>query len=114
MTLTSAQRTQIQVLHDYLIVQYKRIEPIGVVRLLRNIKLAFSIHSTTAQLAELFCNQILNHWGRGTLSRLQLLLYAFPLLYESCIDLRQARRRLAAISRDPCMSEILLQRRHRA
>ena len=114
MPMTSAQSTQIQVLHDYLIVQYERIDVIGVTRLLYNIKIVFSVHSTTAQLAESFRNQILDHWGRGTLTRLQLFLYAFPLLYESCIDLRRARRRMLHIIRQPCMSEVLIQRRHRA
>ena len=81
MPLNQAQRIQIRALHDYLIHQYERIEPIGTIRLLENIKICFSVQSTTAQLAELFHIQILNHWGRGNLTRRQLLLYSFPMLY---------------------------------
>ena len=114
MTLTGTQSIQIQVLHDYIIIQYQRIEPIGVIRLLDNIKRAFSVRSATAQLAEQFRIRILNHWGRGNLTRLQLFLYAFPLLYESCVDLVRARRRLTHILLDPKMDHTFVQRRHQA
>ena len=114
MPLSPVQNIQIQALHDYVIHQFERIEPMGIIRLLDNIKICFSVHTTTAQLAEQFRNLILAHWARGNLTRRQLILYSFPMLYESCINLVHARRRLLAILRHPCMNDVLQQRRHRS
>ena len=96
-SLRGARQTQVQVLKDYLITQHERVEPLGVIALLENIGRCFPTNSVTARLVGHTTAEIRNQWHQGHLSRKLLILTAFPLLYESCIDLVACRRRLADI-----------------
>ena len=92
-----ARRTHIHVLKDYIITQHARTEPGGVIALLENVRRCFPVTSVSAQLANQLIREINRLWHLGQLSRKTLILTAFPLLYESCVDLVNCRRKLADI-----------------
>ena len=88
-------RVQIMALADFLLKQAERTDPENVMRLLQNIQISFPAHTVTSKLAERFRFSILQAWQTGNLSRFQLIIMAFPMLYESVIDLVDARRRIS-------------------
>ena len=87
----------IHALRDALVLRYDRISPEEILRLLRDVGNAFPNNSISRNLAELFRVRIIHHWQNGTLSRYLLILLAFPMLYESAVNLIDVRRRLSII-----------------
>ena len=95
--LDTNRRVQIMALADFLLKQTARTDPPKVMRLLQNIQICFPASTVTSKLAEQFRFSIQKAWETGTLTRFQLVTLAFPMMYESVIDLVDARRRLSAL-----------------
>ena len=99
-------RVQIMALADFLLKQTQRTNPENVMRLLQNIQISFPSTTVTHKLAERFRLSILQAWQTGTLTRFQLITMAFPMLYESVIDLVDARRRISDFMNQPYMKVV--------
>ena len=98
MTRLSLDRSiHIHALRDALVYQYDRMTPGQVMQLLRNIANSFPATSVSRSLAEQFRSRIRRKWESGTLTRAELILFAFPMLYESAVNLVEIRRRLSVI-----------------
>ena len=103
MTLSENRSVPIRQLRDYLFLQSENTHPAEVMRLLRRIAQEFPLQSVTRRLAEQFRARIRSDWHAGMLTRYHLLLHAFPILYESAINLVDTRRMLDLIINRPAM-----------
>ena len=107
MTRLSIDRTVlIHALRDYLMHQYDRMNPLEVMRLLTNIARSFPAGSVSRRLAEQFRERIQIDWRAGILTRYLLILHAFPMLYESAVNLVDTRRRWSVIFNFAIMNEV--------
>ena len=92
-------------LRDYLLTQYENFTPAEVMRHLQIIAQQFPALSVSRRLAEQFRARINEDWRAGILTRYTLIIHAFPILYESAVNLVETRRLLALIMARPIMRQ---------